>query len=69
MAVLFLFFSAGDVDPVVEAILFFKDKLVEVGVVLQQAEPMEGNLHVGVALSVHPGGVLGFGKGNVGCLA
>ena len=37
--------------------------------VLEEGEPMVGNLHVGVALSVHPRGVLGFGKVDVGCFA
>ena len=66
MAVLLAVLAAGDVNPVVEAVLCLEDELVEVGVLLEEGEPTVGNVHVSVRLAVFPGGVWGLGQTDVG---
>ena len=66
MAVLLAVLAAGDVNPVVEAVLCLEDELVEVGVLLEEGEPTVGHVHVGVGLPVLPGGVWGLGQTDVG---
>lgn len=54
MAVAFGVFATANVDPVVTTVACFHDQLVEVGVMLQEVEPLLGELHVGVAFVVIP---------------
>ena len=54
VAVLFAVGSAADMDPVVTTVGGLHNQLVKVGVVLQEVEPLLGELHVGVALVVIP---------------
>ena len=49
--------STADVDPVVATVRGLHNQLVEVGVMLQEVEPLLCELHVGVALVVIPIGV------------
>lgn len=49
--------STADMDPVVATVRGLHDQLVEVGVMLQEVEPLLCELHVGVALVVIPIGV------------
>ena len=66
MSVLFTVLAARNVNPVVLAIGSLQDELVEVGVFLEEGEPMVGYFHVGMALSVAPRCVLGLWKTDVG---
>lgn len=54
MSVFLAVLAAGDVDPVVLAVLGLQDELVEVGVVLEEGEPPVGGLHASVGLAVFP---------------
>lgn len=57
MTVLLAVGSTADMDPVVATVRGLHDQLVEVGVMLQEVEPLLCELHVGVALVVIPIGV------------
>lgn len=46
--------AATYVNPVVTTVGGFHNQLVKVGVVLQEVEPLLGEIHVGVALVVIP---------------
>lgn len=67
MSVLFTVLAARNVNPVVLAIGSLQDELVEIGMLLEEGEPMVGYFHVGMTLSVAPGGILGLGKTDIGC--
>lgn len=54
MAVHALVLSARDMDPIVSTIGGLHNQLIEVGVMLQEVEPLLGELHVGVVLVVVP---------------
>ena len=57
MTVLLAVGSTADMDPVVATVRGLHDQLVEVGVMLQEVEPLLCELYVGVALVVIPIGV------------
>ena len=69
MTVLLSVLAAGNVDPVVLAVLGLENELVEVGMLLQEGEPTVGNVHVGVALVVVPSGIGCLGQADVGRLS
>ena len=54
MAVLFAVGSAADMNPIVTTVGGLHDQLIEVRVMLQEVEPLLGELHIGVTLVVGP---------------
>lgn len=60
---------AGDMNPVVLVVSRLENHLVEVGVVLDEVNPLASSLHVGVATVVIPSGKRGEGQQEVGSFA
>ena len=69
MPVGFSVLPAGDMNPVVLVIGSLENHLIEVGVVLDEVNPLAGSLHVGVATVVIPSGIRGEGQQEVGSFA
>lgn len=56
-------------NPIIATIGGLHNQLVKVGVVLQEVEPLFGELHVGVAFVVIPIGIGCLGDLDVSCLS
>jgi len=69
MPVGFSVLPAGDMNPVILVIGCLQNHLVEVGVVLDEVNPLAGSLHVGVTTVVVPGDIRREGQQEVGSFA